>query len=76
MRRNVKIRVIGVLKKWIADHYDDFRNSDKLMKGLEEFLGNVEIDNPMHAKSLLTTIGNKVNSIFFFDSIYLQGKNV
>ena len=31
-KKAVQLKVVAVLRKWIQDQYDDFRNSDKLMK--------------------------------------------
>eukprot|EP01119_Soliformovum_irregulare_P016223 TRINITY_DN4671_c0_g1_i2.p1 TRINITY_DN4671_c0_g1~~TRINITY_DN4671_c0_g1_i2.p1 ORF type:complete len:599 (-),score=177.25 TRINITY_DN4671_c0_g1_i2:33-1829(-) len=58
MKKGVQLKVIGVLKRWIPDQYDDFRNSDKLMKRLEEFMKMIQSDplNQHLAKALQSTL--------------------
>jgi len=58
-KRKIQIRVVNVVRKWIQDHFDDFRNSDKLMKSLEEFIATLEVENPAYAKLLIPAITNR-----------------
>jgi hypothetical protein len=62
-KRTMQIRVINVLRKWIGDHYSDFKNSNKLMKRLEDFISMIEQDNKILAKPLYTALNNAEKSL-------------
>lgn len=55
----IQLRVINVLKKWVEDFFDDF--DEQLIVNLKDFLQfTVEIDHPIHARTLSTTIDAKL----------------
>ncbi|PRP83686.1 hypothetical protein PROFUN_03841 [Planoprotostelium fungivorum] len=51
-KARIRIQVIQVIKSWITRHFDDFKNSDKLMTALEEFIKMVEIESKNLAQQL------------------------
>jgi len=63
-KQKIQIRVIGALRKWISDYYEDFTFTDgnRLLKSLEDFISNVvEPDTPHLAVPLRTTLQNKAD---------------
>ena len=59
----VKLRVVNVVKKWLGNHFYDFKENEGLLLGLQEFITRIKAESNLQifATALEKTIDEKLN---------------